>query len=216
MALPTVTQINQQFNVQISGVYDAITQDLYDFQAYAAAGATSFSFFQLPIGQSSKTSDDTNMQLAGQIPASQFFLMQSAEVVFYPTVPAVTAQNPAAFGAQAAAAIINDVYAVYHAGTFLLSIANKNYLTVAPIGRLPPKTHMQVMGALADATTAAAASQSRIAFAYPAGRPYMVNPLLILPNNAFLAQVTFAAAVAITNPARIGVVLDGVLYRQAQ
>ena len=216
MNIPTTAQL-QQYNVTIPSNYEALTQSLYDYQAYAAAGATSFNFFAIPQGQSSKTADDTNMVLAGQIPAQQIFLALSAEVHFYPTTPTVTAQVPAVFGAQALAAIVNDVYYIYRAGNFLFTIGSKPYLQEAPLGRLPPKTHMQVNAALADTTTAAASSQSRVAYAYAAGRPYAFGaPLKLAPNMSFSVAINFATAVAITNPARVGVVLDGILYRQAQ
>jgi hypothetical protein len=214
--IPSREQL-KQYNVTIPEIYEGLQQSLYDFQAYAAAGATQFTFFAIPQGQSSKTYDDTNMTLAGQIPAQQIYLVQSCEVLFYPTVPAVAADNPAAFGAEAVANIVNDVYNVYHAGNFQLVVGSKEYLREAPIGRLPPKTHFQLNAALADASTAAADLQSRIAFAYAAGRPYMLGaPIKLAPNMNFAAYCNFNTAVTITNPARIGVVLDGVLYRQAQ
>jgi hypothetical protein len=216
MAIPTKEEL-AKYNITIPEIYEGLTQSLYDFQSYAAAGATQFTFFQLPIGQSSKTADDTNMVLAGQIPAQQIFLIQSCEVPFYPTVPAVTADNPAAFGAQAVANIVNDVYKVYHAGNFLLTIGSKTYLQEAPIGRLPPKTHFQLNAALSDTSTIAADKQSRIAFAYAAGRPYMLAaPLKLAPQISFSVTLNFATAVSVTNPARVGVILDGVMYRQAQ
>lgn len=214
--IPSKAELSK-YNITIPDIYEGLTQSLYDFQAYAAAGATGFTFFAIPTGQGGKTLDDTNMVLAGQIPAQQIFLIQSIEVVFYPTVPAVAADNPAAFGAQAVANIVNDVYKVYHSGNFQLLVGSKNYLTEAPLGRLPPKTHFQVSAALADVSSTAASLQSRIAFAYAAGRPYNLGaPYKLAPNMSFSATCNFATAVAVTNPARLGVVMDGALYRQAQ
>jgi len=207
----------QKYNVTIPDTYEGLSQPLYDYQAYAAAGATSFTFFATPAGSGGKTVDDTNMVLSGQIPAQQIFLIQSIEVPFYPTTPTVAAQMPAAFGAQAVAQIVNDVYKFYRAGNFLLTIGSKPYLQVAPLMSLPPKTHLVTNGALADVTTAGANLQSRIGYAYAAGRPFILGaPLKLAPNMSFSCSINFATAVVITNPARVGVVLDGVLYRQAQ
>lgn len=214
--IPNKQQLNQ-YDTTIPSTYEALTQSLYDFQAYAAAGATVFTFFANPIGQSGKTADDTNMVLSGQIPAQQIFLVEGIEVQFYPTTPTVAAQMPAAFGAQAVAEIVNDVYKVLRAGNFLFTIGSKPYLQEAPLMRLPPKTHLAGFAAVADASTAAVDYQSRIAYAYSTGRPYNLKaPLKLAPNMSFTATINFATAVTITNPGRIGVVLDGILYRQAQ
>jgi len=216
MAVPSLAELGN-YSTYIPGKYEAIQQSLYDFQAYAAAGATAFTFFQTPVNGSTKTEDDTNMTLAGQIPSQQVYLIQGFEIHFYPTVPAVAADNPAAFGAEAVANIVNDVYAVLHAGNFKFVIGSKPYLQEAPLVRLPPKTHMVVNAAVADASTAGADLQSRIAYAYATGRPYNLQaPLVLAPNMNFVGTIGFNTAVAITNPGRLGVVADGLLYRTAQ
>lgn len=215
--VPTRAQL-ARYSVNRPG-WEAIRQSLYDFQTYPAAGATQLTFFALPIGQSGKTLSDTNMTLAGQLPANQEFLIQSIEVVFFPTVPPVAAQNPAVFGAQAAAALVNDAYIVGRTGHLELLIGSKPYLQEAPIGRFPPKTHFEVRAALADSTTAGSNQQSRIAVAYWVGRPYLLEPAsLLLPQNQnfSIALRWPEGAQAITNDARIGVVLDGILYRRSQ
>lgn len=199
--------------------WEAVKQSLYDFQAYPAAGASQLTFFALPIGQNGKTRSDTNMTLAGQLPANQEFLITSVEVMFFPTTPSVAAQMPAAYGAAAAAQIVNDAYIVGRSGNLELVVGSKPYLQEAPIGRFPPKTRLDVRAALADASTAAANQQSRIAFPVWAGRPYLLDPIpLLLPQNAnFVVTLNWPeGAQAITNPARIGVVLDGYLYRRSQ
>jgi len=217
--IPTTAQL-AAFGVTNPQSYEALTQTLFDFQAYAAAGQTTLSFFSVPQGQSGKTADDTNLNLSGQIPAQQFFLCQGVEVPFYPTVPAVTAQNPATFGAQAIAQIVNDVYIVYHTGNLAFVVGSKPYLNEAPLGRFPGSTHMQVDAALADVSTAGSNFQSRIAFAYAAGRPYRLGVwIMIAPNMSFNVSLNWASGVAALpsgNPGRIGVILDGILYRQSQ
>lgn len=199
--------------------WEVIRQSLYDFQAYAAAGQTVLNFFAIPVGQGGKTLSDTNMVLAGQLPANQEFLVQSIEVVFFPTVPAVAADNPAAFGAQAVANIVNDVYRVARTGNLQFTIGSKPYLQEAPLGRFPAKTHFEVNSSLADQSTIAANLQSRIAYAYSAGRPYLISPvdLNLVSTQNFSVSLNWPEGVqAITNPGRIGVVLDGLLYRRSQ
>ena len=199
--------------------WEAIRQSLYDYQAYAAAGQTELAFFAVPRGQSGKTLSDTNMVLAGQLPANQEFLVQSIEIPFWPTVPAVAAQNPAAFGAQVAAVLLNDSYLVGRTGNLRFIIGSKPYLEEAPLGRFPAKTFFHVEGAFADASTIAADLQSRIAFGYAAGRPYLISPvdLLLISNQNFEITLNWPEGVqAITNPGRIGIILDGILYRRSQ
>ena len=206
--------------------WEAIRQSLYDFQQYAAAGSTQLSFFNLPIGQGTsyagggtKSLSDTNMTLAGQLPANQEFLVQSIEVVFLPTTPTVAAAMPAVFGAQAAAVQVNDSYIFRRSGNLILTIGSKPYLQEAPLMRFPPKTHFEVSAALADVSTAGASFQSRIAAGMVLGRPYLLSPVdLLLPQNQnFGITLNWPEGVqAITNPARCGVILDGILYRRSQ
>lgn len=209
-----------KYSVNRAG-WEAVRQSLYDFQAYAAAGQAQLTFFALPKGQGApvKTESDTNMTLAGQIPANQEFLAQSIEIHFFPTVPAVAAQNPAAFGAQAAALLLNDVYLVGRTGNLNLTIGSKPYLQEAPLGRFPAKTGFELDAALADVTTAGANLQSRIAFGRWTGRPYLLSPadLLLTANQNFSVTLNWPEGVqAISNAARIGVVIDGIMYRRSQ
>jgi hypothetical protein len=207
----------RQFSVNREG-WEAVQGSLYDFQAYAAAGQTNLQFFQVPSGQSSKTLSDTNMTLAGQLPRNQEFLVLSVEIPFFPTVPAVTAQNPAAFGAGVAAQIVNDAYIVGRTGNVNMVVGSKPYLQEAPIGRFPAKAYFELDAALSDATTAGTAQQSRIAFGKWCGRPYVLKAPILLPENQNF-NLTIAwpeGAQAITNPGRIGVILEGILYRRSQ
>ncbi len=74
-------------------------------------------------------------------------------------------------------------------------------------------------GALADVSTAGASFQSRMAFGQWRGRPYLLDPApLLLPENQnFSVSLNWPEGVqAISNPGRIGVILDGILYRRSQ
>lgn len=212
------------YNVNRDG-WEAIRQSLYDRNAYAAAGQTQLNFFALPVGQGAgvgggaKTLTDTNMTLAGQMPANQEFLIQSLEVSFLPTVPTVAAAMPAAFGAGAVAVQVNDAYIFRRSGNLLLTIGSKGYLQEAPLLRFPPKAAFHLNAAAADATTAAAAQQTRIAYADACGRPYMLQPanLRLVSNQNFGVSLNWPEGVqAISNPASVYVILDGILYRRSQ
>jgi hypothetical protein len=222
--IPNREQLSQ-YVVNREG-WEGIRQSLYDFQPYAAAGSTILTFFAQPLGQGTavlgggaKSLSDTNMTLAGQLPTNQEFLIQSIEVALMPATPTVAAAMPAAFGAQAAAVSVNDAYIVRRSGNLQLLIGSKPYLQEAPLMRFPPKAYFDLSAALSDATTAGAAFQSRIAIAGAHGRPYMLHPasLLLTSNQNFSVTLNWPeGAQAISNPAKIGVIMDGILYRRSQ
>ena len=206
-----------KYNVNRPG-WEVVRQSLYDFTSYAAAGQTTLNFFATPNGQGGKTLSDTNMTLAGQLPAAQEFLVNSIEVLFFPTVPVVAADNPAAFGAGAVANAVNDVYKVMRTGNLVLTIGSKPYLTESPLGRFPAKTHFQVDGAVSQGGVVADTAQ-RVVYAYSAGRPYLLSPadLRLTSSQNFSITLNWPEGLqTITNPGRIGVILDGILYRRSQ
>lgn len=200
------------YQVNRSGQQEAIWQPLYDSSAYAAAGQTSLTFFQVPNGQSSKTLDDTNMELAGSLPMPKRFLIQAIEIAFFSGV------TPATHGAQAAANYVNDVNAFYKSGHFQLFIGSKPYLDESPLGVMPPGWGMYVASALADTTTAAADSQSMVQYARPIGRTYEITPVLLESQQNFKVTLSWGTAVALpsTSAGKVFVRLLGTLYRLSQ
>jgi len=198
------------FSVNKPTEKDVIRTALYDYQTYAQAGQTSLSFFQVPVGQSSKTKADTNMTLAGTLPAPQKFVADCIEVAFFP------AGDPAQFGAKAAVENVNDTYDVYKSGFLEFKVGEKPYALDAPLGVFPPSFSLNGWAALADSTTAAADSQSRLSFVSFAGRPYRMTPVELMFSQNFIVTLNWPAAVAISANARIGVRMLGWLYRSVQ
>ena len=206
-----------KYNVNRPG-WEAVRQSLYDFTTYAAAGHNTLNFFATPNGQGGKTLSDTNMTLAGQMAAATEFLVNSVELLFFPTVPAVAADNPAAFGVGAVANAVNDAYKIARSGNLVFTIGSKVYLNEAPLGRFPAKTHFQVDAALSQGGVVADTAQ-RVVYSYAAGRPYLLSPadLRLTSSQNFGVSLNWPEGVqAITNPGRIGVILDGILYRRSQ
>jgi len=202
-----------KYRVNRPGQLEVLRQTLYDFQVYAQAGQTQLSFFQVPVGQSSKTEADTNMTLAGQLPAGQQFLAQSLEIYFFPGT-ILPGTGPVA---NVIDGFVNDVWAVYKGGWLKFKVGSKDYLQEAPIGRFPPKTRLEGWSSENGNTTAAAALYTRTSYAVPAGRPYPIDPYILLESTQnFTVQLNWPAAVAVTNAGRIGAVLDGLLIRNSQ
>ncbi len=202
-----------KYAVNRAGQYEVIGSSLYDYSAYAAAGQTELSFFQTPQGQGGKTLADTNMEAAGSLPAPKKFLVTGLEINFWPGV------TPGTFGAQAAAGLVNDVWAVAKSGYLEFYVGSKNYVQEGPIGAFPAMNGLVVQAALSDATTAGATMQSMVQYANMGGKPYMLaSPMVLESNQNFRVSLKWPTAVALpsTTIGRIGVRLRGYLYRLSQ
>lgn len=223
-----------KYDVNAPGAIEKVRARLYDYLVYPTAGATQFTFFANPVGQglssspgnanAAKTLADTNMQLAGQLPAPQAMIVESIEVIFFPgkvsTANTFTPQEPAEFGGNAANTVdagISDVNAIGVGGFLNFYIGSKSYLTDAPIGCFPPKTALNLDAAIAAVSGANGAVT--IGAARWTGRPYYLEPPITLRATQNF-NVTLNWPVAIATPSgfngRIGVILDGVLFRKAQ
>ncbi len=204
----------QSFDVNRRGEYEGIRQTLYDSATYANAGQTQLLFFQTPRGQSGKTAADTNVESAGQLPQPKNFLVESIEIYLYPGV------NPVTFGGTVEASnFSNDMYTVAKSGALNFFIGSKTYLEEAPLNRFPPKTALCADYAVHYSQTAAADGVFSSDYACWKGRPYFLDPpVLLVPNQNFNVSLNWPTAVALPSgvDAKIFVVLDGILYRQSQ
>lgn len=222
--VPRVANLEKNFAVNWRQ-WESVKGALYDSAIYPTTGILQLNFFQVPVGSGTsaftgaKTLTDTNMQLNGQLPANQMFLIQSCEVHYQPALPTVAAAMPSFFGAEAAQTSVNDAYIFRRSGNLILTIGSKAYLTEGPMMRFPPRQRLAIDTALADATTAAASLQSRTGFADAAGVPYIFTPnnLLLISGQNFTVQLNWPEGVqAVTAAARVMVFLNGLLYRKAQ
>lgn len=205
MPIPTPQQI-ARYQIGRPNSPDVFDQPLYDRVAYAAGGQTSLTFFTVPRS-GSKSLAKTNMTLAGQLPAPQRFLIEQIGIMFFPS----TALS--VHGAKAAANYINEVQAVLQVGFLELYVNNKPILQEGPLLRFPPGNQFAVQSSLADSSTAAADSQSRIAYAYASGAPRKLKvPIALMSSEAFYATLNWDAAVAVAGGGEIGIYLGGYLY----
>jgi hypothetical protein len=85
---------------------------------------------------------------------------------------------------------------------------------------LPVRSHINGVAAVTDATTPAAALQTRISVGFTEGDVFKPRPILIEASQNFQVQISYpGGAVAIPSAdaaARIGVYLYGSLYRPVQ
>ena len=211
---------------------EGIRQSIYDTLIYPAAGQAQLGFFATPLNQgvssatgvaagSPKSIADTNLNVAGMLPAGKAFLMTSIEAAFYAGSAAVanqfTLSSPVVFAAVAAAALeaqAADVNTFYMSGSLQLYISSKVCLEEAPLLRFPPKATMDIDGAIASnsATTAAIGTVQ----ARAKGRPYMMEPQIYLePSVNFNVNINYPVVVPMPSGfnGKVQLILDGYLYR---
>jgi hypothetical protein len=212
------------FNVINWNDWEITNQSLYDSASYVAAGQSSLAFFQTPIGQGTgfgggaKTLSDTNMNLAGQLPNGQMFIVTSLEIGFQPTTPSVTADLPAAIhAANAVPNIINDSYIFWRSGNLVFNVLSKNYVIDAPLMKFPPSADLAGFAAAAAGT--GIADQIGVQYANSSGPTYLLTPnnILVTSNQNFKVTLAWPEGVqAITNPGRVFVTLNGMNMRLTQ
>jgi hypothetical protein len=208
---------------------EVVRQTLYDFQQYPAAGAAQIMFFQVPVGQPqggiTKTLGQTNMTLAGQLPAPWRFLVQAIETYFYPG--ALPSTGPLA-------AVTDkfwlDLWAFYSGQAtvggntntlpFLqFFIGSKPYLNEGGgFMNFPPFGRLDGFATNSDTTTAGAAGYNKISYGTAAGRPYITDPPMLLePTQNWNVTLNWQnSVVPLSAQAVVGVRLNGVLVRNSQ
>jgi hypothetical protein len=229
----------QKYRVNRAGQPEVIRQSLYDFMLYPTAGQTQLLFFATQKGSgsgingttatgatagSAKTFADTNMTLGGQLPRFQNYLAESLEVRIEPgsvsTANTFTIQNLGLFHATSvttSTAAANDVWEIQQTGWVELFIGSKLYLQEAPIGRFPPKCRAELDGGVASNSATTGIYTALVARA--GGRPYYLQPRVVLTDSQnFNASINWPVALATPSGfnARVGVILDGFMYRASQ
>lgn len=208
---PSPISQDRRFSPVRPGKWEAVNEPLYDFQSIGTSVTGSYRFFSNPVGNSSKTLEDTNMVLSGQLPSGNKFQVRAIEVLLFPGV------NPSvATGAPAASDFVNDVWKIQKAGYLTLTILAKPYLQAGPVGQFPATKRLDVSAALADSTTAGATQFSSVAYASMGGGQFQLTPVDLLPNMNFDVTLTFPTAITLSAAARIGVVLRGIKRRLSQ
>lgn len=206
------------------GIKEGLRASLYDFQTYDNAGYTELKFFQIPIGQqlggSSRTNEDTNLLLAGQLEKGQKFIAESIEVLFLPGSDAgsyVRAPIVSAAAAIAAPTYSNDVHAFYSSGALKMKVGTKEPVEEAPLLRFPPRNGLMVSGAATLENEAAGANQIVYDYARANGQVYYLAPEVVIEGgSSFSVTMQWANKIAMPSgfDGRVGVVLNGILIRQ--
>ena len=200
-ARPPNIQALKSYNVNRVGNVEVIWQPTYEYQDYLVGGHTQLTFFQNTVGALAGGLSTTNVRSAGQFPRPQEFLITGIQVTFEVgaavSIAAATQTN------------FQDVFDVSNSGNLELFIGSKSYLNDAPIGVFP-----QQWGVGGELSNGAVQSAD---YARPVGKYYQITPVKIPANQNFNITLNWPeGAVAVVTQARIGVRLDGFLYRLSQ
>ena len=234
VGFPTPQDFNDR-RVTNPAMSEVTQQPLYDHLLYPAAGTQLLAFFQSQVGSGlttalgaaaggTKTPQDTNMALAGQLSSGQEFMITSIEVLFFPgsvsTTNTYTIDALTFFLAAASAvptAQVDDVNVFYQGGLFELFILNKPYLQDAPLMKFPPSVSLGIDGAIAS--NSATTAEVGFAVANPRGPVYALNPEISIQSSMnFAANLRWPGAVAMPSGfnARVGCTLNGYMLRASQ
>lgn len=195
---PSPSQLLKSNRVNIPNMSEAIWNPLYDYQPKTAAAASQQRFFQVPIGQGGKEIQDTNMELAGNLPAGQRFLITGVQVEFFPDLPV---------NGTDASAYANDIKDFYSKGALELTIGSKKWIRQGNLLKFAPVNFI-------DMESSTTVSTDRYVIASAKGREFAVNGLTLESSQNFNVDLIGLSATSTTG--RIGVTLNGWQYRNAQ
>lgn len=231
-SFPTLQQMAEALTIDTNAI-EIIKQPLYDYNLYPLAGVINLPFFQTQQGAGLSSSPgnanqvkaltDTNMTQPGQLPAPQAFWVSGIELDVQPGSSAAANtyanQVPAAFAVAAGITVQSgehDQNLIYSTGSLTLQISNKNYYQEGPLYRFPTRHDLHLDTAVA--TTSATVGEVTKAKLNLEGDMVHINPGVgIMTSQNFLVNLNWPVIVALpTNNARVGVILNGWLFRAVQ
>lgn len=209
---------------------EIVNLPLYDSQPYPLAGtAGAITFFTTGIGQGkttqsaatgTKTILDTNLNANGQLSAPNGFFATHLELDVLPgsvtTTDTWTIQSPVGFATDDAATVQAggiDANAILSSGLVTLTVNSRTFVQDAPLYKFKPQNQIRLDSSVStiSATTPGEVIQQKI---YVDGDCYPILPGLFLQYGVnFQVSVSWTAAIAVTNNAKIMARLRGFLFR---
>lgn len=200
--LPNPRQTLAGSQVLMANSAEVIFQPLYDTQVYPNAGANALAFFQESIGVNNKTVVQTNMELNGQLPKGQAFVVTAIQVAFY--------SGELSDGTDVTR-LVDDARTFAENGALVFRIGSKDYVTQAPLGKFPPVEGLEVVAAVADGT-----GIINVEYARTDGREFAILDLELASSNNFKVSLLELPALPSGIDGKIVVSLNGYLYRNTQ
>jgi len=198
--------------------YEYVRWPFYSYQQYPSAGQVTFNFFNQTVG-GNVTLADTNMKTAGNFQGGWNFLVMSIGCKFR-----LLSNNLTAFTGADATTIVSDLLMGFaQAGVLTWQINAFNYLQLPlPFLYAPPNDGEEEM-VWAGATSATVSRPPQATLNSRRKGVALTRPVLIESGQTFSISIQFLSDVVpviatsivndSTNPLKIGVELDGILFR---
>lgn len=221
----------QQYNANRPDQIEILRQSLYDSLTYPSAGQAQLTFFQVPKGQAgavglattaAKTLQDTNMDIAGSLPAPKNFLVQSIELFFFPGGSGTTTYVPITLTQLNSATFthfIDNVFFFAQSGWLELFIGSKAYLNEAPLLKFPPKNALHVVSQIGVSQSLASNTNAWMNYASLGGKPYIMDPpILLVQTQNFNVTLNWNGSLALPSgfAAKVVCNMNGLLIRNSQ
>jgi len=194
-AMP-VNKAFQMARVNLPNQVQTLYSPLYDYQQKTAAATQVQRFFSTPNGSNGKTEADTNLTLNGQLPKGQAFVVTGVQVEYFPDIDI----NTEAAESQYA----DDILKFYSSGYLDFKIGSASYVQQGNLMKFPPINRLAI----------ASGSATQKLYGVATGREYNTINLLLESSQDFSVELRDLAATSTTG--KIGVTLNGILYRNAQ
>lgn len=201
----------RNYRVQDRGRPEDLWQPLYDRVNYAAAGANLATFFSTPRGGTAtliragvtssvqKTTRDTNLDTAGQMP-SRGFQARGISVAFIPA-----SQDSAAATTDDVA---EDINYIRYGGYLIWKVGDKTILEL-PIHLIPAYTILEGFAA----TTLNSASICNAQPSNPRGMYVLGVPITFQPFDTFTVTMNWDGTVAVSQTFDIQLIFHGITRR---
>lgn len=174
-------------------MFEIIKQPLYHWQDAPADGFLRMNFFHSAAGLDGNSLEDTNMTTPSQLPASQYFIFRSLHV---------------AVAVEGKLADIQNLI-LFKSARFELVLGSVIYASYAPIGYFPymaedikPLENLEQFSGIEPVS--------------PVPYNFLDKKLVLVSNQNFLVTLRWKKLVKAPAIKRIGVILDGNLYRPVQ
>jgi len=209
----SVQEMRQRYGVTVPDGFEVIKWPVYHYQAYATAGAATFTFFN-SIGTDPRFN---NMESAASFPNPKKFLLRGIAVHFIPgNAPWFTTASSVTNPTRSA-----DIHAVLNgAANLQLLVGNKQYMFGAPLGLFPSPVPLWGAGAVHFSQTSAGSliqAYDHLSNSTASRDTFQMDPPLFIESQInFNVQINFGSALTINTASTIGVILLGQIIRPMQ
>lgn len=197
---PSVKKAFEKARVILGDNIETVWNPLYDYKSFGSVATTSVVFFQDPVGALGKTLADTNMVSAGQLPKGQAFMVTGVQVECLPA---------AAISGTTTSKFADDVYTFYKNGVLIFTVGSKEYIRQGNLMKFAPRNYLS-----ADFATTVATD--RYVYASADGKEFQIVDLLLESSMNFNVELRSIPQLPSAADARVGVTLNGYLFRNAQ